>query len=239
MYLNKTTKTYNKDIDVDFASTPTSCVKISYKKNGQLHRDEDKPAVISRYFLDTDKKKWSYYWYKNGSLHRDDDNPAVIVYNGIKTNIEGLIMDDYLSVWYKNGVKHRDNGKPAYVEKFGSQEWWVNGKLHRENGPAQIFKYSMEDISEEDVNDIDEDDLHVEIYSQKGVMHNLNGPAYVSKFEKSYYINGVEYTKEEYNKQINVLKVFLNRLKQKVAQKFLYNDMKVCKEMSEYISLYV
>lgn len=46
-----------------------------YNSQMQLHRDNDKPAVI-----------WSYghqYWYKDGKLHRNN-GPAVIYASGDK-----------------------------------------------------------------------------------------------------------------------------------------------------------
>ena len=74
-------------------------------KNGKLHGDGDKPAII---FPDGGKK-----WYKNGVLHRDGDKPAVININGTK-------------VWWKNGKIHRDGGKPAATNSDGRKEWWEN-----------------------------------------------------------------------------------------------------------------
>jgi len=41
-----------------------------FNKDGQLHRDNDSPAVI---FEDGSKS-----WYKNGNLHRDNAQPARI-----------------------------------------------------------------------------------------------------------------------------------------------------------------
>jgi len=88
-------------------------------KNGKLHRDNDKPAVI---WSDGEKN-----WHKDGPLHRDGDKPAVIQANGAK-------------VWYKNGKCHRDNDKPAGVFHDGAKYWYKNGKLHRDNDkPAVIF----------------------------------------------------------------------------------------------------
>ena len=52
-------------------------------KNGELHRDGDKPAVE---YSNGDKM-----WYQNGKLHRDGDKPAVEYAIGDKK-------------WYKNDV---------------------------------------------------------------------------------------------------------------------------------------
>ncbi len=55
-------------------------------QNGQLHRDNDLPAVI----LTNGTQKW----YKNGLLHREHDLPAIIYPSGEQ-------------IWYKNGKYHR------------------------------------------------------------------------------------------------------------------------------------
>ncbi len=65
-----------------------------FYKNGQLHRDGDKPAVI---WTDGTQK-----FYKNGQLHRDGDKPAVIGSNGSQQ-------------FYKNGQRQRDGDKPAII----------------------------------------------------------------------------------------------------------------------------
>jgi hypothetical protein len=53
-------------------------------KNGNMHRDNDKPAVIR---FDGTKE-----WLKNGKRHRDNDKPAILQ-NGFKR-------------WYKNGEEY-------------------------------------------------------------------------------------------------------------------------------------
>ncbi len=65
----------------DIISEPTPVMdsdgdKIWYNSIGQIHRNNDKPAIL---WMDGDK-----YWYKNGRLHRDNDLPAVVEANGRK-----------------------------------------------------------------------------------------------------------------------------------------------------------
>lgn len=55
----------------------------TWYKNGQIHRDGDKPAVI---YIDGSK-----LWLKNGEVHRDGDQPAVIY------------VGSGMQFWYKNG----------------------------------------------------------------------------------------------------------------------------------------
>jgi len=56
-------------------------------KDGQLHRENDLPAVI---FEDGSKS-----WFKNGKLHRDNDLPVIIYLNGYKE-------------WWVNGKQIRN-----------------------------------------------------------------------------------------------------------------------------------
>ena len=53
-------------------------------RDGKLHRDEDKPAVV---WADGSK-----VWYREGNLHRDGDEPAIVWANGAKE-------------WFRDGVK--------------------------------------------------------------------------------------------------------------------------------------
>ena len=56
-----------------------------FNEEGQLHRDNDLPAVI---YADG-----SQFWYKNGELHRDNDLPA-------------FIWADGSQYWWKNGRRY-------------------------------------------------------------------------------------------------------------------------------------
>lgn len=89
-----------------------------YNKEGKLHREGNKPAVIwpnGDYML----------YYFNGELHRED-GPAV----------DGLKIGN-TEEWWVNGKHHREDG-PAVTWASGTKQWWFNGQLHRETGPAVI-----------------------------------------------------------------------------------------------------
>jgi hypothetical protein len=60
-----------------------------HNKDGALHREDDKPAVIY-----TDGTQ---YWYKNGHPHREN-GPAIMCANG----------DQY---WYVNGIERPNPNK--------------------------------------------------------------------------------------------------------------------------------
>jgi hypothetical protein len=53
---------------------------------GRLHRDNDQPAVLTRYQQE---------WYCEGERHRDDDKPA-----WISVNAEGKPV---LLLWFRRG----------------------------------------------------------------------------------------------------------------------------------------
>jgi hypothetical protein len=90
---------------------------LEWFKNGNRHRDDDKPAVI---YWDG-----SLTWYKNGEQHRDNDKPAVISRDG---KLE----------WCKNGKWHRDGDMPAVIGADDELLWYKNSLLHRVTGPAMI-----------------------------------------------------------------------------------------------------
>jgi hypothetical protein len=78
--------------------------RLTWKKNGDWHRDGDKPARI-----------WTngtLKWVKNGQPHRDDDKPAAIY-------AEGTLE------WWKNGLRHRLTG-PAVIDPNNKLEYWIN-----------------------------------------------------------------------------------------------------------------
>ena len=71
--------------------TDTTGTKFSeWYKHGQLHRDNDMPAVIKTAYKE---------WYQNGKLHRDNNMPAIM-------------CDDGRQYWYFNGKQYI----PMYVE---------------------------------------------------------------------------------------------------------------------------
>jgi hypothetical protein len=95
----------------------TSYGSLEWWKDGELHREDDKPAWI---YADG-----ALEWLKNGDWHRDGDKPAVI-------DADGSLR------WYKNGLRHRDSDKPATICPDGTLVWYKNDKLHRVTGPAVI-----------------------------------------------------------------------------------------------------
>ncbi len=98
--------------------SPTIIRNDSYwYKNGILHSENDKPAVVGQ--------NGNQYWFRDGKSHRGGDKPAVMYQNG----------DQY---WFKDGYLHREDGKPAIVCQNGDLRWYKDGYPCRENGKPII-----------------------------------------------------------------------------------------------------
>lgn len=156
-----------------------------YDSHGELHCLNG-PAVI--------KKNGNDIWYKHGLIHRDGDFPAIKVGNrlcyykeGLRHRDNGPAIIDYICAWYKHGVLHRV-GSPALIidGQVDIGRWYLNGLLDRIDGPAKTDMYGTE------------------YWYRKGLLHNTTGPAVITNenayYDNEYYIEGVKYTKEEYNK---------------------------------------
>ena len=77
---NETTYNLSNNIQVII-----SVYSIEWYKDGEVHRDNDQPALIW--------ESGRQCWYKNGKQHRDNNKPAIIWADGNK-------------LWYKNGVQY-------------------------------------------------------------------------------------------------------------------------------------
>jgi hypothetical protein len=101
------------------------CVQ-SWYKDGQLHRDNDKPALI-KFEGHSDCGYGVQQWSQNGQTHREGDQPAMIFSNG----------DTF---YFKNDQIHRDDDKPAIMLSDGTRKWFSHGELHRvDDKPAIIM----------------------------------------------------------------------------------------------------
>ena len=110
---------------------------------------------------------------KNGKLHRLD-GPAIEWTDGTES-------------WFQNGYLHRLDG-PAVKYRDGTTLWKRYGKFHRLDGPAVEFASGTKE------------------WWQNGKRHRLDGPAYLgakgTSFSPSWFINGKEYSENEFNKEI-------------------------------------
>jgi hypothetical protein len=111
--------------------------------NGELHRDNDQPAVIVG--------DGTQIWYMNGKMHRDNDRPAAICDDGDflwyqygkehrDYDNPNYVGSDNSWEWSKNGETHREGDRPAVIRANGSLEWYINDLCHRDNdNPAKIW----------------------------------------------------------------------------------------------------
>jgi hypothetical protein len=99
----------------------TNChgTKRWYNISGELHRDNDLPAIE---FSNGTKR-----WYINGLLHRNNDLPAIEFANGDKQ-------------WYKNGELHRNDDLPAIEFANGVKYWYIYDKQYRYEQICNYYK---------------------------------------------------------------------------------------------------
>ena len=82
--------------------------------------------------------------------------------------------------YYKDNKRHREDG-PAIEHIDGGKYWYKDGMLHREDGPA------VERLN------------GTKFWFKYGKLHRDGGPACEYPNDNNvYYLNGVEYSKEEY-----------------------------------------
>lgn len=104
--------------------------KLWYQ-NGELHRDNDLPAVERGH----DYREW----WVHGKQHRDN-LPAVVI-KGLRWQwwVHGKLPACVFAggcrrEWYQHGKLHREKGLPAVLgRRYSDREWWVNGERHRDN----------------------------------------------------------------------------------------------------------
>lgn len=90
--------------------------------DGELHRDNDLPAVIEYYGKAAALSVKKQIWTQAGNRHRQGDRPAVIeYYKDGKEKERG---------YWKDGKLHRDPGKgPAIENDKNLGQIWINGKF--------------------------------------------------------------------------------------------------------------
>ncbi len=196
-------------------------------KEGNLHRDEDLPAM--------ELSNGDKHWYKEGKTHREGDKPAIEFANGIKK-------------WYKEDKLHREGG-PAVIRFNEEEEYWIegkklskkeweereavshkiedkyiefsdgaidfscyakevwykDGKYHRDDGPAIITTAGSEIWMKDGV-------VHregapaiisgaVSRWIKNGKLHREDGPAYIEGSIEGYYLEGKNLSLEEWKKE--------------------------------------
>ena len=178
------------------------CIRETWtNKDGLIHRDNDRPAVILR--EDKNKEPFQKEWCQNGMLDRKGA-PARIYNNGsVKTEewfekvlahrnngptvIEvipnGIVIKE---TWIKHGIEHREDD-PSHIIRDGetkvivSENWRINNKLHRKDGPASIERHEQTGIATS------------ETWFFNGEAHRQDGPAVIKRDWRSGEVTKIEY----------------------------------------------
>ena len=74
-------------------------------------------------------------------------------------------------------------------DSWGNKRWYVKGKLHNNGAPAVLGSRG-----------------NYEAWYSHGKLHRLDGPARITNNGAYYYINGVELTKDEFDKRVEFAK---------------------------------
>lgn len=107
----------------------------------------------------------------------------------------------------QNGEPHCEDG-PALHTEF-EKRWYINGVLHRTDGPAwQMFQQ----ICKEGGEWVYTDELAQERWYINGKLHREDGPAIINYLflDKSYYLEDVSLTQEEWTIVVEGTPVFLS-----------------------------
>lgn len=156
---------------------------VEYRICGERHREGDKPARVSA--------KGSELYYIKGALHRDFDKPAVIRKRSDKI---------WKCEWYQNGFCHRDGDKPAFIENDGTQKWYRRGQSHREGDKPAIITPEYDHYKKHDFSHrgngkpafIKHDGSLTE-YMEYGWYHRIQGPAFIEPTRHMYYQQGKQH----------------------------------------------
>jgi len=180
----------------------------SYEYNGSIFKDpecsilhcETGYAVTNSgyYYLDGVQYDYSNFVVKLRELGL----PIVLKPGVIKIDEECYQYTNGSNItYYKEPeliTKHRVDG-PAETNG-NEQSWYLNGKLHRDNGPAHQCNSCTQ-------------------WRQNGNLHKTDGPAYIyhTTGEESYYLEGVKYSKEDWEAKLRPYRVKALNIGRRVA----------------------
>ena len=180
---------------------------MTWYKDGKIHR-EDGPAIFDTFTLNAD----IYQYWVNGKLHRED-GPAFEMYTD----------DSERTEWWFNGVKHREDGPAyqSYTDDLEISEWWANGKLHRDGNQPAVCKSYMNG------------EVYREVYEWwvNGKRHREYGPALIVNEQEEFYLEDVEYTREQF--------FLLIEERNEEVKNALLENTNICKDVCGIIADYV
>ena len=190
-------------------------IVVMRNANGYLH-NECGPAVI--------RPDGKQEWYVNGIRYEkeifDDLSFERISKDGtfMRCDSQGRLHNLFkpacelngVQHWFKHGVRHYHKG-PAVVKPNGENQWWVEG--------TQYTQLEFEDFSFGECGYWFDykgylhhrrapafDNGTIKLYFVHGVRHSLTGPAYEhANGHKEWWIEGKQYSEEEFNKIVKSL----------------------------------
>ena len=124
---------------------------LSWHKEGKLHRDGDKPAIVNHEEFGSAILKIERNWYIEGRLHREGDKPAKMDFSRSFINDTGAVRIHSIFEYRKKGHLNREGDLPAYIEKIKSytpdktiekysiaEDFYKNHKIHRDGDKPAI-----------------------------------------------------------------------------------------------------
>lgn len=152
--------------------------------NNLLHRENDKPAAVSRLYSNKNERDLLIFssetFYLNNAKHRDGDKPAVIE---IRNDSSGYMLRKVLEYYY-NGKKHHSKDEPSYVQEDYDEEGKVTnftkvfhkkGQLHRDGDkPAYIYLFDGDEAT---------------AYFQNNLPHRETEPAVIIFYDNERLFN--------------------------------------------------
>ncbi len=108
------------------------------------------------------------------------------------------------SIYYFDAFGRRHNTVgPSINHNNRTKMWFINGERHSEDGPAIITQIG-------------------EIWYYNGVIHRFGGPAktHYEYKTKEYYLYGIQYSREKYNKIMFIIITLCDKLKKILRCKY-------------------
>lgn len=124
--------------------------KFWRNEKGELHRGDDKPAVM--------RADGSKFWFKNGMRHRDDDKPAIEYASGVK-------------YWYENGIEYTPKVKEV-------KEFKLDEAVYGEGDRVVVYKVgkgTIHTVQDNNKYKVALDNGKTEIYDEDLLSHILEG----------------------------------------------------------------
>lgn len=167
-------------------------------------------------------------YFKDDKIHRDNDLPAVEI-GYLNSGI--LVTWNVYKIWFNHGNTFRYSG-PSII--FSRYNICLYDELPLLENDPEVFNISKTDHTYKTILTWKTGDL----------IHRLNAPAIIKKYNNTtmneYYLNGQEFSKDDYYKLCRCFK-WGRKLQKKVLSRVIYDSRKyrICKDVSQLVSSYI